>query len=360
MADDGASKPIRKVDDATYGTPPRHPVRRQLFRLKRWVLLDANRNTVAGAMLATTFAVIVLVGSYGPVPVRSFLVEGVSPGTILVELLKAIVSVVVIVLSINQLVLSPGLGPVGEQRERYEQSIDLRQEVEDHTGTRVSPESPALFLAVILDAIAEQATRIEETASDVGDPTFRARTNEFTTDVVGEAGEVSPLVASGRFGEFEVISAVLRFAISEKVRSLRDLRRVHEGALPDPVAEACDEMNDLLELFTIAREYLKTVYIREEYISLSEGLLYTGLPSILLTYLAAQLYMPTVFPGHVLGIEKQLLFVGGAVTIALTPFVLLVSYVFRLAAMSRSTLFVGPFDARRSETDHEEAHGHGR
>jgi len=360
MPGDGTSEPIRKVDDAAYGTPPQHPARRRLLRLKRWVLLDANRNAVAGAMLATSFAMIVLVGSYGPVPAQSFLGAGVSPGIILVELLKTIVSVVVIVLSINQLVLSPGLGPVGEQRERYEQSIDLRRQVEAQTGTRVSPESPGLFLAVILDAIAEQARDIEEIVSHVDESAVRAQTEEFTSSVIGEATTVSPLISSGRFGRFEVISAALRFAISEKVRSLRDIQRAHDGSLPDPVAEAIDEMSDLLELFTIAREYLKTVYIREEYISLSEGLLYTGLPSIILTYLAAQLYMPTVFPGEVLGIELQLLFVGGAVTIALTPFALLISYVFRLAAMSRSTLFVGPFDARRTETDREETHGHGR
>ena len=360
VSDKDAQKPIRKIDDATYGTPPQNLARRHLLRVKRWFLLDANRNAITGLLLIGCFVAIVLVGSFGPVSVQAFLTEGVSPGTVLVELLKAIVSVVVIVLSINQLVLSPGLGPVGEQQERYEQSIDLRQRVEDRVEVQVSPASPAAFLAVLLNAIVDKAEQIEELALSVSNPDLREQSDEFTNTVVGEAETVSDALSSSRFGRFEVISAALRFAISEKVRSLRQLQQTDDESLPAPLAEAFEEMNDLLKLFAVAREYLKTVYIREEYISLSEGLLYTGLPAILVTFVASQIYTASVFPGEFFGVEKRLLFVSAAVTVSLTPFVVLNSYVFRLAAMSRSTLFVGPFDARETGEDLEEVQRHGR
>lgn len=360
VPDEDTQKPIRKIDDATYGTPPQNLARRRLLRVKRWFLLDANRNATAGLLLVGGFVVIVLVGSFGPVSVEAFLTEGVSPGTVLVELLKAIVSVVVIVLSINQLVLSPGLGPVGEQQERYEQSIDLRERVEDSTGIEVSPASPAAFLAVLLNAIVDQAEQIAEIAPSVGDSDLREQSDEFTNTVIGEAEIVSDVLSSSRFGTFEVISAALRFAISEKVRSLRRLQQSDDESLPDPLAAAFDEMNDLLELYAVAREYLKTVYIREEYISLSEGLLYTGLPAIIVAFLASQIYAPSVFPGEFFGVEKRLLFVSAAVMVSLTPFVVLISYVFRLAAMSRSTLFVGPFDARETGENLEDVGRHGR
>ena len=360
MADDSSPEPIRKIDDATYGTPPQSRVKRRLLRLQRWFLLDANRNLVTALLLGATFVTIVLVGSFGPVSVQSFLTTGVSPGAVLVELLKSIVSVVVIVLSINQLVLSPGLGPVGEQRERFDQSVELRRKVEDHTGVRVSPASPAAFLAVLLDAIVDQADRLDEAVDAGADASVQEKTAAFTETVAGEAATVRALLASSRFGTFEVISASLRFAITEKFRSLQGIRRASDDSLPESIAEALDEMNDLLELYTVAREYLKTVYIRDEYIALSQGLLYTGLPAIVATYCAAQIYTPTVFPGQLFGIEKRLLFVSGAVTVSLTPFSLLISYVFRLAAMSRSTLFIGPFDARQTDDGLEEEQGRGR
>lgn len=360
MSDDSGPPPIRKIDDATYGTPPQNPHLRRLLRMKRWFLLDANRNAVAGLLLGATFGLIVLVGSWGPVSAQAFLTEGISPGAVLVELMKTIVSVVVIVLSINQLVLSPGLGPVGDQQERYEQSLDLRKRVEDHTGIRVSPTSPAAFLTVLLDAMGDQTARLDETVSLANEEAFREKINQFSTSVSTDASSVRTLLASGRFGQFEVISAALRFAISEKVQMLNELEQIHDESHPESVAASLDEMDELLELYTVSREYLKTVYIRDEYINLSEGLLYIGLPAVVVTYLAAQLYSPTVFPGQFLGIESRLLFVSGAVTMALVPFALLISYVFRLAAMPRSTLFVGPFDARRTGEDLEEAHGHGR
>lgn len=360
MSDDDASKPVQKIDDATSGTPPHDPARRQLLKVERWLLLNANRNTVAGLLLGASFTVIALVGSFGPVPVQIFLTKGISPGTVLVELLKSIVSVVVIVLSINQLVLSPGLGSVGDQRERFDESIKLRQQAEEHTELKVSPLSPATFLSVLLDAIIDQANYIDEITSRIDDQVVQERTNEFTSAVTGEARIVSTLLSSSRFGRFEVVSAVLRFAISEKVQSLRGIQGTNDELVSEPLSEAFDEMNELLELFTVAREYLKTIYIREEYISLSEALLYTGLPAILVTYITAQMYHPSIFPGQIFGIEKQLLFVSGAVTIALTPFALLVSYVFRISTLSRSTLFIGPFDARQPSENYEEASDHDR
>ena len=359
MPGDPDSTPVRKIDDATYGRPPDSGIRRGLLKAKRWFLLDADRHLVTGLLLGGTFVVITLVGAFGPVPVRAFLGQGVSPGAALVELLKSIVSVVVIVLSINQLVLSPGLGPVGSQRERYEESLELRDAVEAHTDTHVSPSSPAAFLAVLLDAIADQAGTVEAEAERAGVPALASQASEFAATVEREAGTVRRLVGDGRFGEFEVVSAALRFAISEKVRTLRGIEKSTEEALPGSLGEALEEMDTLLEQFTVAREYLKTIYIREQYIGLSDGLLYTGLPAIIVTYSAAQVYTPSVFPGATLGIANRLLFVSAAVTVSLVPFAHLVSHVFRLTALSRSTLFVGPFDARESDESLDETRGHG-
>lgn len=337
---------MRKIGDATYGKPPAGRLRRRLYRGKRWFLLDAGRWVVSAILLVATFAVIVLVGTLGPVPVESFLTAGIAPGAVFVELLKMIVSVVVIVLSINQLVLSPGLGPVGEQRDRYEGAMELRSEVEAHTGVRTSPTAPAHFLEVLLEAIEDQARSIRALAVEAPDDAFRDEVTSYADAVLEETEQVERAVANTRYGEFGPVSATLRFALSEKVRTLRDLRALHGDRLSAEEAAAFDEMDDRLELFAVAREYLKTVYIRSEYIDLSQGLLYIGLPTVVLTYLAAQVYEPTIFPGTTAGIDTQLLFVSGAVTVALAPFALLVSYVFRLAALSRSTLFVGPFAAR--------------
>jgi hypothetical protein len=360
MAEDTGSEPIRKIDDATYGTQPKNRVHRWLLGVKRWVLLDANRWVLTAALLALITLVIVVVGTYGPVSTSSFLTEGTTQGSIFVELMKAIVSVVVIVLSINQIVLSPGLGPVDAQRERFEQSIELRRRVETEVDVDATPASPAGFLAMLLDEIETKAERLAETTTVTGNRELAAETQEFADTVGREARVVRELLVGCRFGTFEVTSAAVRFAITQKVRSLEAIRRGHEEALTGQTADAFEEMDNLLELFTISREYLKTVYIRSEYVSLSEGLLYSGLPALVVAYLAANIYSPSVFPGQILGVQRQLLTVAVAVALSLAPFVFMIAYVFRLAAMSRSTLFVGPFDARRTREDLSEDEGHGR
>lgn len=339
---------MRKIADASYEKPPSGRVRRRLVRIKRWFLLDANRWVVTGVLSLATFLLIVVVGSFGPVPVESFLDAGVSPGSILIELLKVIASVVVIVLSINQLVLSPGLGPVGDQENRFEQTMELRRRIESHTAVETSPVSPASVLADLVAAIADRTGELHEAAVD-GDGTdrrFEADIASFAEAVADEAETVEGLLTGDHFGRFDAMSAAMRFAISEKVRTLRTLRERYGDSLSQTETELFEEVSDLLELFTVAREFFKTAYIRSEYIELSQGLLYLGLPSIVLTYSAAQMYAPGAFPGRSFGIDNGLLFVSGAVTVALTPFVLLLAYVFRLATLSRSTVFIGPFAAR--------------
>jgi len=368
MREDGESQPIRKIDDATDVRPPQSALERRWLSAKRWFLLDADRHLVTALLLLGVFATIVVAGTFGPVPVESFLRTGVSPGSVLVELMKSIVSVVVIVLSINQLVLSPGLGPVGEQRERYEQSLELREEVEEQTGVRVSPSSASTFLDLLLAEIAASSSDLESAVDryDDGDE-LTERTSLLVRDVVDEAEAVRELIEAGDFGEFDVVSASLRFAITEKVRSLRELHGLAQASAPadpDESFEALDEsfaeLEDLFESFTVAREYMKTVYLREEYIGLSQALLYVGLPAVVAAYVSSQIYAPGAFSGTVWVVDAQLVFVSTAVTVALAPFSLLIAYVFRLATLSRSTLFVGPFDARPPDAEHLEERRHRR
>jgi len=334
--------PAMKIDDVSASVRSRGPFE----RAKRWFVLTASRWVVTAILLFGVFGTIVLVGLFGPVPVETFLGGGgISTGAVLTELLKTIVSVVVIVLSINQLVLSPGLGPVGEQRERYEDAMDLRRRIEEHTGERVSPTTPALFFGMLMDEIVEQAELLREATTDAAPLSLQGAVDRYVDAVERDGAYVRDQLGDAGLGEFEVVQALLRFAISEKVASLRALRASHRASLSEEQHDAVDGLEELLELFTISREYIKTIYIRSEYIRLSRGLLYVGLPSLVATYCAIQIYQPTAFPGATLGLPHRLLFVAGAVTVAVTPFTLLVAFVLRLAVLSLSTLFVGPFSA---------------
>jgi len=335
----------------TIEQPDRGAVRRALFDLKRWFLLDADRWFVVGLLAGSTFVLTVAVGTFGPVSAQRFLSRGVSPGTALVELLKTIVSVVTIVLSINQLVLSPELGPVSDQRSRLEDTMELRRRSEGLLDDTVSPLSPGQYLDDLVSALGERATDLQATVN--GTPELEAEVADFAENLADDADGVDDELADAKFGEFEAVAAVMDFDTSGKIRHLRQIRKEYSEQLDDAEREALVETVNALELFVTARGYLKTTYVRTEFINFSRALLYVGLPSLLIAFWAAQIYDPGVFPGRTLGVENRLWFVSAAVTVALVPFVTLISYISRLATVSQSTLFIGPFVAGSEQHEGE-------
>lgn len=118
----------------------------------------------------------------------------------------------VIVLSITQLVLSPGLGPVGEQQDRYERTMELRDKVEENTDVRVSSSSSARFLHALMAAIIDQAEQLQDATA--GNSPLHDEPSSSAESVIAEATGVAERLADSHFGRFEAISATLRFSIS--------------------------------------------------------------------------------------------------------------------------------------------------
>jgi len=339
---------LTEISD-TIDRPDRGTLRAAVFACKRWFLLDANRWAVVGLLTGSVFVLTVLVGTFGPVSAQRFLARGTSPGTVLVELMKTIVSVVTIVLSINQLVLSPELGPVGDQRKRLEDTMELRRDSEGLLGRTTSPLAPGRYLDDLVSALRERGLALAESVD--GTPELQSELASFARELAVETDGVNDELADATFGEFEAVAAVMDLDTSGKIERLRRLRIEYADQLDDDERAALGEMVDAIELFVTARGFLKTTYVRTEYINFSRALLYVGFPSLIATYLATQVYDPGVFPGTTLGVENRLWFVAGATTVSLVPFATLVSYVGRLATVSQSTLFMGPFVAGGERRD---------
>lgn len=329
------------------------PLGRPFERVKLWFLLTGNRAAVTLLLTAGIFWLTVVVGAFGPVTARRFLSQGVSPAQALVELLKSIVAIVTIVLSINQLVLSPQLGPVGDQREKLAETMELRSDVEKRLGEAVSPLAPAEFLRGTLLSVVDAADRLRTPSGDEASEVETALAS-LGDDVSDRAAELADALADARFGAFEVVPESMTFDVSGRLQRARKLQRA--DGLDAEQRRIVAELVDRLELFATTRSYLKTTYIRSQYVRFSRTLLFLGLPSLLVAFYATQVYDASVFPGRTLGVANRLWFVSGAVTVSLLPFAALIAYVSRLATLSQSTLFVGPFVAGGS-SDGDDAAG---
>jgi hypothetical protein len=113
---------------------------------------------------------------------------------------------------------------------------------------------------------------------------------------------------------------------------------------------AFERLTDVLQLFAPAREHFKTLYFQWELTDLSRGMLYTALPALVVS-ITALLYLDqaSAAPGATLGVENVIWLLAAAASVAMLPFIVLLSYILRIATIAKRTLAMGPFVLRADE-----------
>ena len=126
-------------------------------RLKLWLLLKTNRLQVTAVLAAAIFVMFVVLVTFLPPPLRPQLRSGDAIET----MIGAIITGTTLVVTIGQLVLSQENGPLGEQRDRMENSMDFRDFAEELIGAP-SPADPATFLRELIDVAEQRAETLRE------------------------------------------------------------------------------------------------------------------------------------------------------------------------------------------------------
>jgi hypothetical protein len=321
-------------------------------RLKLWLLLEADRRLVTGVLSIAVFVVLVGAGSISPIAERA-LRAGDSVDTLFQALLTATITGVTLVLTLNQLVLSQELGAVGDQRERMEAAMQFRRDVADAIGTPVSPSHPAQFLRALVQVAGERAETLRDAVSDADDETLQTSVESFAADIASNADQVAAGLDGAKFGEFDVVSSALNFNYSRKIFTARRIRERHGAALDGAGTAALDELIELLRLFGPTREHFKTLYFQWELINLSQRILTASIPALLVStsmiaFFDAETYGAVGFDPVTLVVA-----VAAATTVTVFPFLLLLSYIMRIATVAKHTLSIGPFVLRGTDATRE-------
>ena len=319
-------------------------------RWKVYLLLNANRRVVAAGLLGVLFVVLVVLGVLDPAGIRSAMASDDPIETAFQGFLTAIITGVTLVVTINQLVLSQELGAVADQRERMEGAMAFREDVESVIDRHVAPAEPASFLQTIVDATRERADALAETTDDAMDDDRRDRIQAYVDSLTENAKSVRERLEGARFGTFEVLFAALDYNYSWKIYEARRLGREYDDADEvEDVDEALDDVIEALELFGPAREHFKTLYFQWELINLSRAVLYAAIPALVVaTGMILYVDNPASVPGTTLGVDNLVWLASAASTVALLPFALLLSYILRIATVTKRTLAIGPFVLRET------------
>lgn len=313
-------------------------------RIASLLLLRANRWLLAGTLFVFTFVGIVGIGAASPVSLRQGVTAGDPIETLFQALLTALITGVTLVVTINQVVISQELGPVGDQRDRMAGALAYRWDVEDVIDPAASPSDPAAFLRALLESTASRASRFSESIAAGSGGSSRTRVEGYVDELAADAARVQDRLEGTDFGTFDVVDAALEFDYSTQLYRARSLRNDPDVATTDAAQQALDDLIEVLAFFGPAREHFKTLYFQWTLIDLSRVMVYTAIPALTVA-IAVILFLeqPGRIRGTTIGIDNLLWIVAAATAIAVLPFLLLVSYVLRIATVAKRTLAIGPF-----------------
>ena len=318
------------------------------------LLVEANRLVLVGVLFVAIAAAVLALGTLLP-SADALFGSGDPIETAFQAFIGATITGVTLVVTLNQLVLSQEFGAVGDQRERMDAAVQFREDVESTLDAPISPPEPAAFLRALVDVAGERADTLRERVADDDalDDSVRDRVTTLAADISANADAVGDSLDGAQFGTFEVLSASLDFNYSWKLYSARRVQAEDGEQLTSEQSEAVTELIDVLELFGPAREHFKTLYFQWELTALSRIILAASLPSLVASVSMVLFFDPATIGWSIAGVPGSLWFVAGAVAVAMVPFLVLVSYVVRIAVVTQRTLSIGPFTLR--ETDREES-----
>ncbi len=317
-------------------------------RIKLWVLLSANRLAVSATLAVFVFAALVAVGVLGAVDLQASLQTGDTKATVFSTLLGAIITGTTLVVTISQLVISQENGPLGDQHERMSNTMDFR----DYAGEfadEPTPVDPSAFLRMLVNETHERAEALRDSVSGSDNADLREEVDEFTNSVTGNADAVGDRLDGARFGSFDVLFAALDFNYGWKIFQVERLAHEHADAVDEDTDQLLSELRTVLSMFGPAREHIKTLYFQWALIDLSQLILYAAVPALVVAGSMLAFFGSSPIPGSTLGVANVLWVVAAAFTVCIFPFLLLLSYIARVATVAKRTLAIGPLILRGSQ-----------
>lgn len=306
-------------------------------RVVDWFLLTGDRLTVAGTLLGSiavvllTLEVLGLTVAEGPAALF-YLFSAFIGGNL---------TLVTIVISINQLVLARQFHSPGDLESELEAMDEYRQEAADLVDRSVMPVRPPEFSQQLLRSASQQTQELENSISSLPAVQVHDEIRNLVTTLTEDIDHVTTLLKDSPGTPFHALSAMLNTNIGPQIQRTRHIHAIHRDDLPKQTRNALDGLVDHLRLLDISREYFKTLFIQKELAYFSRVLLYVGIPTV---------FIDTVvllwFPGG-LGVGNSSIVPPAVVLIAVTvsfaPLAVLFSFVLRIAVVVGRTVSILPF-----------------
>ncbi len=312
--------------------------------LREWVLVEGNR-----LIIAVGFVVAVLLVLLGASRAE---IIGFQDGGAITRISGGMVagtfSLVTITVAINQLILSQELATAGELRERLNNILDLRTDIESAIGIPTSPAEPVRLLDFLVASIRDRADDLSDAVSGESDD-VRRPIALYVRAVVETTDRVDTALSNTESGTLKAVSTVLKSDTDWQIYAARRLRNRYADSLSEDTIAVFDDLLEVLELFDVMRLHLRGIYIQRELAKLSQLMVVFGVPAVLAAVFSGLLYGNSggaVIPPPALAVATSLL-----IAVVVSPLALLAAYVLRIATIARRSTVIGPLLPERDPTE---------
>jgi hypothetical protein len=312
-----------------------------------WLFLLEKRTVIAGALLSA-FLIFFL-------SLELFIGMADEQMVPLFYLFSALIggnlTLITIVLSINQLVISQHLNSPGGLREEIEGVNEYREAVEETLTESVAPVTPSDFLEMLLDSAQQSVESADEQSDEVADDEAAEQLSAFLDDTEQNIGHARRVLQRSDVGLFNALSVTLKTNYSQEIYRIRDIQTTYGDALSEELDDLLDDLVVRIQQLDVARQYFKTLYLQDELASLSRILLYVGIPAELTALTMLLVFAASTQP--ILTPSMLAVVVPVAITIAAAPLAVLFAFVLRISVVAQRTAAITPFTTASQEQERE-------
>ncbi|MFC6732976.1 MULTISPECIES: hypothetical protein [unclassified Haladaptatus] len=306
---------------------------------RQWVLLYGNRRWIAFFISAMILLLLLVIGTIFEFEMERLVTETRAVQALFNTLLGGVILFVSVVLSINTAALSQEFGTLQVKQAQIVDSIEFQMELEEIAQLGVSPAGIGPFFAFILRALRRETDQLKRGATDVSDADQRDSLLSLVENVEAELSKIENRLRADNRRLSTVLLAGLDYDYASHINAARRLQAELSSALPERKLKSLNNLSEVLVLFASGREYFTTLYFKRELRNLSNDLLILALPVIVFTAYVLLAIDAGLFPRFtVLSIERRFLYIAIAFVVALSPYVLLSSYMLRIVTVSKHSL----------------------
>ncbi|MWV64003.1 hypothetical protein GRS48_04080 [Halorubrum sp. JWXQ-INN 858] len=282
---------------------------------------------------------LLVVGTVWEFEVQRLVTETRAVQTLFNTLLGGIILFVSVVLSINTAALAQEFAPLQVKLARIEDSIDFQIELEELVDEGVSPAGLQPFLEYVIGAISAETESLRTSENATGDERARADLLAFVDEIDTQLSLIENRIGRTNSQVSIVLLSTLEYPYARHINVTRRLKSVHGAELTESDHDSLVTLLQVLTVLASGREYFTTLYFKRELRNLSSSLLVPSLPVIVFTAYVLLAIDAGLFPQSTLpGLGSRLLYVNLAFVIALSPYVLLSSYMLRILTVSKHSL----------------------